>query len=56
MYLYALAQFLVTTASMLDRMDELEEALSRHEILQRFKQICLTGFFLKSWKWGRREN
>jgi len=35
---YPLAQFLFSTASMLDRMDELEEALSRHELLQRFKK------------------
>jgi hypothetical protein len=38
-HLYPLAQFLFSTASMLDRMDELEEPLSRHEILQRFKKL-----------------
>jgi hypothetical protein len=49
-HLYALAQFLVTPASMLDRMDELEEALSRHEVLQRFKKLLGREMTLRGWQ------
>jgi hypothetical protein len=35
---------------MLDRMDELEEALSRHEILQRFKKLLGREMTLREWQ------
>jgi hypothetical protein len=35
---------------MLDRMDELEEALSRHEILGHFKKLLGREMTLREWQ------